>query len=42
MAFENPEETRAFAETQKLICDCQNRGIKSELLFAKKEFFLKK
>lgn len=42
MSFENPEQTRAFAEANKLISDCQTRGIKSELLFAKKELLLNK
>lgn len=41
MSFENPEESNAFAEANKLISDCQSRGIISERLFVKKELFIK-
>jgi L-ascorbate metabolism protein UlaG (beta-lactamase superfamily) len=41
MSFENPEESHASTEANKLVSECQSRGITSERLFIKKELFLK-
>jgi L-ascorbate metabolism protein UlaG (beta-lactamase superfamily) len=40
MSFENPEESNSASEAKKLVVDCQNRGIKSDKLYGKKELFI--
>ncbi len=42
MSFENYQESRSFAEANKLVSECQSRGIISERLFGQKELYLNK
>ena len=40
MHFENYEQSRSFAEANKLVSECQSRGIVSERLYGQRELYL--